>query len=337
MKILTPTPESLDRMVRSFYAVVTADGTIDANDLEVQSIDAAQRHMLSQATPLAFGRTSLPGDLALVITDAATRRQLVRMMAIMAMVGGKMDVAKVAVVERAASVLDQGEFGITMLGHVARGKARKVGFAIMKRLLAHYWSPTGKVRHQEWLAVIWSVMPWLPGLHRYLGLDRVLSRYRGLADLAPDSFGAAVLGYYTSKGFPVPGERKSIPEGWARHEIYHVLANYNTNLQGELLLAGFIAGNTEELCLDLVLPALAHLHVGFKFVPGPLTSGLLLPDEFFRAVARGARMRIDLLDGWSLWADAPKGLEEVRAAYAIPPLDAEEVTRLTPHKALLVA
>ena len=29
-------------------------------------------------------------------------------------------------------------------------------------------------------------------------------------------------------GFPVPGDRQAIPEGWARHEVYHVIANYNT-------------------------------------------------------------------------------------------------------------
>jgi hypothetical protein len=181
------------------------------------------------------------------------------------------------------------------------------------------------------------VMPWLPGLRGYLKLQETQDRYRALADLPEDTLGHAVHRYYATRGFPMPGERKSIPEGWARHEVYHVLANYNTNLQGELLLAGFIGGNTDEMCLDLMLPALIQLHAGKTFVPGPSAEDLLHPDDFFRAVARGAAMTVDLLTSWRLWASAPLRLRDVRQHYGIPPFTSEEHARLLAEDGMLVA
>jgi hypothetical protein len=156
-----------------------------------------------------------------------------------------------------------------------------------------------------------------------------------LAALPDGTLGHAVHRYYARNRFPVPGEPKSIPEGWARHEVYHVISSYGITLQGELLLAAFIAGNTEELCLDLVLPALVQLHAGKTFVPGPTASGLLKPDEFFRAMARGAAMRVDLLDGWTLWDVADQDLGELRARYGLPALSTEETQTLATAKALL--
>jgi hypothetical protein len=180
------------------------------------------------------------------------------------------------------------------------------------------------------------MMPWLPGLRRYLRQAEVLARYRALAGLPEDTVGYGVHGYYARSGFPVPGEPGSIPEGWARHEVYHVLANYNTNHQGELLLAGFIGGNTDEMCLDIVLPALIQLHAGKQFVPGPVGEGLLRPDAFFRAVARGAAMNVDLLDGWRLWDVTHHRLKELRQHYGIPPFTEQERRFLLAEDALLV-
>jgi hypothetical protein len=261
----------------------------------------------------------------------------VRLLATMAVIDPAIAPAKVAVLEDAAGRLQVAEFGLTLLHRIARGQYRRNGFGLMTRFVNHYWSYTGKAGLRDWAAMLWPAMPWLPGLRGYLGQDALLARYRALARLPQDTLGFAVHRYYEVNGFPVPGEPKSIPEGWARHEVYHVLANYNTNLQGELLLAGFIGGNTDEMCLDIVLPALVQLHAGKRFVPGPIAEGILMPDDFFRAVARGAAMKVDLLAGWRLWEAADQPLSDVRARYGIPAFTPEEHARLAAEEALLVA
>jgi hypothetical protein len=85
-----------------------------------------------------------------------------------------------------------------------------------------------------------------------------------------------------------------------------------------------------------VLPALIQLHAGKRFVPGPVAEGLLRPDDFFRAVARGAAMRIDLLAGWRLWNAAASRLQDVREQYGIPAFTPQERSRLLAEDALLV-
>ncbi|MBN8874570.1 MAG: hypothetical protein J0H67_17165 [Rhodospirillales bacterium] len=331
------TPRQAEAIVQAMAAVVSAGGTMTPLPLESASFDAAQRHLLGQATPLPLTPGPLPANLAQALTDPALRRSTVRLLATLAVIDPAIAPAKVAVVEDAARQLQVAEFGLTLLRRIARGQYRRNGFGLMTRFVNHYWSYTGKAGLRDWAAMLWPAMPWLPGLRRYLGQDALLARYRALARLPPDTLGYAVHRYYEVNGFPVPGEPKSIPEGWARHEVYHVLANYNTNLQGELLLAGFIGGNTNEMCLDIVLPAVVQLHAGKRFVPGPIAEGILVPEDFFRAVARGAAMNVDLLAGWRLWDAADQRLSDLRAHYGIPGFTPEEQARLAAEEALLVA
>jgi hypothetical protein len=207
----------------------------------------------------------------------------------------------------------------------------------MTRFINYYWSYTGRASLRDWAAILWPFMPWMPGLRGYLRLDETSARYKALANLPADTLGNAVYRYYATRGFPVPGDRQAIPEGWARHEVYHVIANYNTTLHGELLLAGFIGGNTDEMCLDLMLPALVQLHAGKTFVPGPSAEDLLKPDDFFRAVARGAAMKVDLLKGWRLWEFATMRLSEFRERVGIPAFTPTEHARLLADEGLLEA
>lgn len=337
MKFGNLSPDQTAAIVQAMNAVVTAGGTVAALPIETACIQAAQRHLLRQDPPLTGLPDTLPDGLSVALDTPALRKSTVRLLAALSTADKQVSPVKVAVVEAAAEQLGVAEFGLVMLHRVARGQYRRNGLKLMSRFVNHYWSYDGKASRRDWAAMLWSVMPWLPGLRGYLQLDETLARYRGLADLPADTLGHAVHRYYATRGFPVPGDRKSIPEGWARHEVYHVLANYNTNLQGELLLAGFIGGNTDEMCLDLMLPALIQLHAGKTFVPGPSAEDLLRPDDFFRAVARGAAMKVDLLAGWRLWEFAPLPLQEVRRRYDIPPFTPDEYARLVAEDGMLVA
>jgi hypothetical protein len=324
-------------IVQAMSAVASADGKVALLPIEIESLAAIERHVLRRGAPSEIVPGPLPQDLAAVIDTPDLRRQTVRLLAILPVIDGRILPDKVRVVEEAAARLGVAEFGLAMLRHVADGRYRSSTFGLMKRFLAHYWSFTGKAAARDWLFVLFGMLPWLTGLRRVLKLDELLARYRCLATLPENTLGRAVHRYYTTTQIVMPGMPKSVPEGWARHEVYHVISNYNINHQGELLLSGFIAGNTSELCLDVVLPALVQLHAGKKFVPGPVAEGLLKPDEFFRAVARGNAMTVDLLGTWRLWDVADVDLEELRQRYKVPPFSADEHKVLAADDALLVA
>ena len=88
------------------------------------------------------------------------------------------------------------------------------------------------------------------------------------------SLGHALYSFYCKRGFPLPGEPKSFPEGWSKHEVYHVTSEDDTTLQGEMLNAAFSGGNTEKLCMDLLLATLLQFHAGRPVLPGPVPTGL---------------------------------------------------------------
>jgi hypothetical protein len=316
-------------------AGVSGGGGIAPTAPEAASIEAIQRHIFLQEAPVAGSPGPLPGDLAGAITDPQTRLTLVRLMAMLPPVDKQLRLEKIAVVEQAAKDLGVREFGISILRAVAVGKPNRIMFKLMKRFVDHYWPISGEPDAREWVSLAWSVMPWFPGLRGWLRLDELLDNYRGLEKLPQGTLGNEVHRFYAANGFPIPGTKGSIPEGWARHEIYHIISNYKPSMMGEMLLAAFIAGNTKHMALDIALPALIQLHAGKKFAPGPVGEDLFLPDEFFRAMARGATMSVDLLAGWRLWEHSREDLGELRGRYRLPDITAEERRALAPHDAVL--
>jgi hypothetical protein len=335
MKLVKLSPEQNAVVVQALYAVISAGGSMAPVQDEIDSVNAIQRHLFLQDPPLAGKPGPLPSNLATVLTEPALRLQVVRLMAMLPPIDKQLRIEKVVIVEAAAAQLGVSEFGLRMLRRVALKQYSRIMFKLMKRFIDHYWPISGQPELRSWLSLWWSVTPWFPGLRRTLRLDELLAKYAALEKLPPGTLGHAVHAYYASNGFPVPGSPKSIPEGWARHEVYHIISNYGTTLPGEMLLAGFIAGNTTEMALEVVLPALVQLHLGRKFAPGPIAQDVFKPDEFFRAMARGAAMSIDLLAGWQLWEHAHVELDELRARYDLPRLSLDETRELAAQDALL--
>jgi hypothetical protein len=67
------------------------------------------------------------------------------------------------------------------------------------------------------------------------GIDRALeARWQAFAEFPPDSLGYAVWDMYDSRGFALPGAPGGAPPYLAQHDFVHVLADYGTNLEGEL-------------------------------------------------------------------------------------------------------
>jgi hypothetical protein len=66
------------------------------------------------------------------------------------------------------------------------------------------------------------------------------ARWAAFADLSEGTLGRAVWEMYDARGFGFPGTPGGAPEYLAQHDFVHVLADYGTNLKGELEVFGFI-------------------------------------------------------------------------------------------------
>jgi hypothetical protein len=60
------------------------------------------------------------------------------------------------------------------------------------------------------------------------------ARWQAFADLPPDSLGFAVWDMYDSRAFALPGAPGGPDPRLAQHDFVHVLADYGTNLRGEV-------------------------------------------------------------------------------------------------------
>jgi len=68
-------------------------------------------------------------------------------------------------------------------------------------------------------------------------LEALWSEYR---ELEPGSLGRAVWDMYDSRGFALPGSANGPSPYLAQHDFVHVLADYGTNLKGEIEVFAFI-------------------------------------------------------------------------------------------------
>jgi hypothetical protein len=63
---------------------------------------------------------------------------------------------------------------------------------------------------------------------------RLAERWAAFAELPPGTLGRCVFEMYDGRGFALPGTPGGAPAYLAQHDFVHVLADYGTNLKGEL-------------------------------------------------------------------------------------------------------
>jgi hypothetical protein len=66
------------------------------------------------------------------------------------------------------------------------------------------------------------------------------ARWTAFEDLPEETLGRAVREMYDGRGFALPGTPGGAPAYLARHDFVHVIADYGTNLKGELEVFAFI-------------------------------------------------------------------------------------------------
>jgi hypothetical protein len=66
------------------------------------------------------------------------------------------------------------------------------------------------------------------------------ARWHAFAELPRDTLGRSVWEMYDGRGFGLPGTPGGAPKYLAQHDFVHVLADYGTNLKGELEVFGLI-------------------------------------------------------------------------------------------------
>jgi len=157
----------------------------------------------------------------------------------------------------------------------------------------------------------------------------IARRWTALRRCAPGTWGRGVADFYERHGFPFPGQRHGIYELGARHDWIHVLADYETDPEGEIDVFGFIAASMVDdhglvlLAFTLSLFQNGSVHkVDGKVIEAARTDTLADPDavpRFVDALRRGRACPVDVMGSLNLFAYKDVPLVEARRRLGVLP------------------
>jgi hypothetical protein len=313
MHLLRPSPPRAYAGLRAMKMLGEADGPMGPAPRAM--LDAAQRSLLQTSFVLEALPPISPGELGAAMDEPALARQFLQAMVAFSVAEGPPSARQSALLLAFSQVLG------AMPGEVASLLAVAQHHSSIFRIHARR-RPAGRtprrapLRHDA------------GGGHssRVDALDPALAaRYRALGSLPPRTLGRAYFCHCARNSLPFPGEPGGFPEAAAYHDFAHVLAGYATSAEGELLLAGFVAGFRRENPLFVALLAGFGLGAGLDTPQVQQLSAHhtiatpALAARFAIAVARGARLSTDLSVDWTPWDVVALPLGEARRRLDIEP------------------
>jgi hypothetical protein len=163
---------------------------------------------------------------------------------------------------------------------------------------------------------LWKIVGPLVGL---ADDPELAQRYISLGELPAGSLGRAYFEFITRNRLSFPGEHRAVPEAGLWHDLTHVLADYGTSDEEEILVVSFIAGYRRDDPFFWLFTIVLQYHLGIRVSPySPRKTGLFRPRAAQAAYERGTRVIMDL-ERWDPWPHFPRPLAEVRRALGVPP------------------
>jgi hypothetical protein len=251
-----------------------------------------------------------PSDVAAVLTDPHRRKRAVQLAIVMSLVEGTPAVATEKAVRDLARALDVPEPGVRVLDELAHGHLLLARFDMMRRMRRFVASGEG-------LKGLFKMVAPLVGFDE----PEAAARHRALGACAEGTLGRALFDHYQDNGFNFPGDR--VPARIVFHDLGHVLSGYGTDPRGEIQQAAFQAGFVREDGFLFLLFGILQFHLGMRLTPvAQGEKGFFDVDLVLRALARGAKCKVDLSVEYDVFEHANEPLDEVRARLGVEPLDA---------------
>ena len=275
-------------------ALIQGIARIHDHDLDLDALE-----------PVAFD------EVARVLVDPQRRKRAVQLAIVMSLVEGTPSRRAQQRVSDFARALGIEEHGLSVLSEMSHGHALLARFDMLRRF-------SGFIRRAEGFPGFWKVAPAMLGIGG--GDPSMAARYQGLESCAPGTLGRAVYDHFRTNDFKFPGELGGMPLMF--HDIGHVFAGYGTDPQSEIQQAAFQAGFARRDGFTFLLFGIMQFHLGLKVTPvAEGHRGLFDVPLVIQALARGAACKVDFTQGYDLFADQHRPLEEVRAELGIPPLE----------------
>lgn len=321
MKLLRPSPEVVPFAVRALKTVALARGDIAPGARAL--LEAAQQVFAGAQLDLDALPEIMPRELAEHLREPAARAQLVHGMVTLALVDGVPPKTQMESIRAFGEALDVRDGSVEALVELVDGRFDAFRWCFLRR--AHF---KGLAKQQLQHA---GLLGTARGIATMFGLTedpKLAERYASLESHPAGSLGRELHVYYLRNRFSWPGQRNAAPEAIVSHDVSHIIAGYDTDPIGETLVAAFSAGYQQDPhAIFTPLVGLVMFSTGVRVVPNPNVPTLRV-DAFaepgvaarwIRAIDRGSRMNVDLIESFDLWSVASEPLDELRKRWNVEP------------------
>jgi tellurite resistance protein len=317
MKILGMGEGELARCLAAVKAIAVADGTFEGHERAL--LDAAARTLHLDVDVDAL-EPATPEELAASVRDPEARQRVVQAQIVMALMDGKIEEAELAKIREYARALGVEERRVDNLRQLLAGHHRYVQMDLMRR------SPmVSEVLREQYrqkgLGGVWETLGGLSKLHSD---PEIAARFVALGELPEGTLGREYFLHMHARGFALPGEATGFPEGFMKHDLCHVLGEYDTGPAGECEVVAFICGFMKSDPFGYLFMITLHMHLGIEIFQGDALGRMDFdPGRVVRALRRGSLVTTDLYDPhFDWWPHFATPIDELRARWNILPKDA---------------
>ncbi|HFE43938.1 MAG TPA: hypothetical protein ENJ18_00385 [Nannocystis exedens] len=256
-------------------------------------------------------RAPSAGQLAALLPAKAAVPALERL-ALSAMLVAPLSVARLSRLRRYAQALGRDDLPtLRDLERARSGQHRRLSACLLRRFppmrrLGAAWKRGGFGDRWRMLKALTSFPD-----------GRTRRRYQALGELPEHTLGQAFFDHCRRNGFPLPGERRGVPETIAFHDMGHALLGAGTDIYGETTMAGFEAGTMGEHGITMLEFTLLLFNLGVRLptAADPQSNAVDI-DCLLTAYSTGKRSKIEVLT-WEPWLDVHEPVATLRQRYQI--------------------
>jgi hypothetical protein len=298
------------------HLVATGNGRQALSEADATGLRAAAQYVFNLGHDIRAEtlRIVTPAELADTVVSREQRQAACRFLAVMPLVDGRLDTAKIDLFLQFAEALEIHDDYVTELDE-ARSHLDWVLQDMTRQNIKSLWD-------EPWDGSdIMEVL--LP--YRKKPDPELASRYDALSTCTPGTLGRAFWEIYRQNGYAFPGQEQGVNARFGTpHDSTHVVSGYDTSPQGEILVSTFTAGMHPKQPMEgHILPVIFSWHLGIEinaFAKSAL--GQLDIEKFWVSWVRGSQMKTDLFArDWDFWDVIDQPIAEVRKRYLVPDLD----------------
>jgi hypothetical protein len=279
------------------------------------ALTGAAHYMFGYNGPLGVEAVPsiLPAALAAALESSPLREDSIKFFAVMAVMDGRIDEAKLGLVLQYAQSLSIHERYLRELADAAHQRLHEALADMTQANMA-------SILNRPWRGG--DIDAWLLPYQGSAADPALSRRFETLGQLAPATFGHAFWKHFKKNSYAFPGEPQGLNAAFSvPHDSVHVLTGYAPNGRGEILVSTFTASMHRNYPMaGHVLPAIFswNLNVEINSV-AKNASAALDPVEVWRAWSAGAQASIDTFaPDWDFWAHTGQPLTLLREGWSIP-------------------